>query len=229
MAAGVAVATGVAVSALGDRTPPPVSDRVASYLATPPPVPTPKPAPVAAFLGDSFTAGDGLTDRANRWSSVLAAKEGWIEVNVGIGGTGYESDGKLSDRTTYLERMPELVKKNPSIVVISGGGNDLSAHRDSPALVEDAIRATYTQVRKALPKARIIAVGPDWGVDAPEPTIAAIDATVRASAASVKAEYVDLKRPLDGKKALMLPDGGHPDTGGHAAIAEAAYKAIKQG
>lgn len=225
VAAAIAVSTGCA------HTPPPVSEKVQKAYEEglkQTALPTAAAKPVVAFLGDSFTAGDGLADRRFRWSTVLAAKAGWVEVNAGLGGTGYEAAGKASNGTAYIGRLPSVASEKPAIVVISGGGNDGPVQRDSPALVEDAVRATFAGVRKALPEARIIALSPDWGVDAPDPAIAAIDATVRSAAASVKAEYVDLKRPLDGKKYLMLPDGGHPDVGGHAAIAEAAYKAIKR-
>jgi len=223
-ALGVATAAVVVVAVSPPPAPPPVSEQVSNYV---PPTAAPIEAPeVAGFLGDSFTAGDGLADRKFRWTTVLAGAEGWTEINAGSGGTGYETAGRLDARKPYTGRIEELAAKKPTIVVISGGGNDLGMYRTQPAKVEAAVQSTYQQVRAALPEARIIGLSSDWGSVAPDPQIDSLDNLIEATVTGVGGEFIDLDRPLDGHPEFIGPDGAHPTNEGHAAIAEAAYAAI---
>src|SRR5829696_5674496 len=45
----------------------------------------PSPRPVAVFIGDSYTQGE------DRWPSYVAKEQGWKQVNLGRGGTGYRA------------------------------------------------------------------------------------------------------------------------------------------
>jgi hypothetical protein len=67
-----------------------------SPVATPSPTPT-AAATTVAFLGDSYTSGDGTTSANSRWSTQLSSANGWTEVNAGVAGTGYGTAGATGD------------------------------------------------------------------------------------------------------------------------------------
>jgi len=218
------VSLGVAGFALyGPKEAPPVSEQVATYKPTPY---VPKVAQVAGFLGDSFAAGDGLADRAGRWTALLAAKKGWKEVNAGSGGTGYETGGNISGHVPYTARIADLVAQKPTVVVVSGGGNDMGQYHRDPASVQAAVKATYAQLRSALPDARIIGISSDPGTKMFDPAAAELDAFIAATVRGVGGEYVDLKRPLEGHPEWIQADGIHPNVAGHAALADLTAAAI---
>lgn len=221
------------------REQPPVSDKVQQYyddhVATSKlTLEASKELPVAAFIGDSYTAGAGATDASQGWVTGAGRLSGWQVRNFGRGGTGYGSsvEGDTArvacgmDRCpSYVEMIPEVVKANPAIVVVSGGRNEAGI----PAKAEAAkIADFYAKLRAALPDAKIVAVSPLWD-DAPKP--AAIDyiaSAVQGEAASVNAAYLDIGQPLAGMPGMMAADGTHPNDAGHAAIRTAFVQAAEK-
>lgn len=195
--------------------------------ATPNPAPTfqsGSPATVAAFIGDSYAQGVGASSKVTRWTSLVSNTEGWQEANLGRGGTGYlatsgpEGCG-LEFCPSFDGMIPEAVEAQPSVLVISGGQNDFNTFVTSRASVETAITKTLTDARSALPDTRIIVVGPSTpnGVDA---NFTAFADAVSVAASAIDAEYIDLIAPDVIDPATVLPDGGHVNDAGHAAIAE---------
>lgn len=175
--------------------------------------------PVVAFLGDSYTVGARASNEATRWSSLVSKELGWSEQNFGIADTGYLVEGSMENGVPYADRIPAIAEANPEIVVVSGGLNDMFS---STADIVSAINTTYTELRAALPDARIIAVSPLWTAGEPVPVqMVALNDAVRAAASSVNAEYVDLGQPLVGHPEWMHSDKVHPLDEGYAAIAEA--------
>jgi len=70
---------------------------------------TPK---LVVFIGDSYTHGTGSSSKALRWSSVVSSAEGWSEVNLGRGGTGYKATSSnngcgLKYCPNYAEMVPQ--------------------------------------------------------------------------------------------------------------------------
>jgi lysophospholipase L1-like esterase len=195
--------------------------------ATPGPAPTfgiDNTATVAAFIGDSYAQGVGASSDADRWTSLVSSSEGWRQENFGRGGTGYLAtsgpEGCGLDFCPSFDGMiPEAVEAQPDVLVISGGQNDFNTFVTARSSVEDAITKTMSDARSALPDTRIIVVGPSSpnGVDA---DFTAFADTVRQSAAAIGAEYVDLASPDVIDPANVLPDGGHVNDAGHAAIAD---------
>lgn len=194
--------------------------------ATPHPLPTfgsVETAPVAAFIGDSYAQGIGASSEATRWTSLVSDAEGWRQENLGRGGTGYlatsgpEGCG-LDFCPSYDAMVGEAAANAPDVLVISGGQNDFNTFVTARSSVEEAIAKTMTDARSALPDTRIIVVGPSTpnGVDA---NFTAFADTVREAAGSIGAEYVDLTTPDVIDPANVLPDGGHVNDAGHAAIA----------
>lgn len=213
----------VAADAVRASYPPPVSEQVQQYYnenvanakVTPPP--TAAPAPVVAFLGDSYTVGARATSTAKRWSTIVSEDFGWAEKNFGIADSGYFVAGSMANGEPYHARVKAVAAAKPSIVVVSGGRNDLY---EDQAKIDPAIRKTFTDLRAALPKARIVAVSPFWGASEPiPPQLSAIAGTVRASVESVGGRYVDVGQPILRHPEMMHSDLVHPLDAGYAALA----------
>ncbi len=185
---------------------------------------------VAVFLGDSYTQGVGAGSPEARWASVVAATEGWREVNLGRGGTGYLATAGAEGCgqpycPNYLQTLPDVLSAAPDVVVVAGGQNDLAAFGSEPAVVVAQIDATFRALRTALPWVTIIAVGPSSPGEAGEST-RALDAEVRRGAEAADAVYVSLLDPPAITKDMVLPDGAHVGDAGHAAIAGRVLDAL---
>lgn len=198
-----------------------------SVSFTPAPIATQEARVRAAFLGDSYTAGDGAEDRALRWTTQLAGARDWFEINVGFGGTGYGTAGRVPGGEPYFERVDEVVAASPSVVIVSGGRNDYSERTD-PAAVAEGITATFTGIREGLPDAQIIALNPLWD-DEPAPAeLADIGSQVEAAIEAVGGTYVDLGQPLEGQADLLGEDGVHPNNAGYTHLFETINAALPQ-
>jgi lysophospholipase L1-like esterase len=211
---------------------PPVSEKVQKYYdesLTQKPTHTKVP-PIVAFLGDSYTAGAGTTQGSKRWTTLLSQSLGWVETNIGRGGTGYlTTSGKdgcgLDVCPNYVGMIPDAVKAKPSIVVVSGGRNDLSK---DPQTVAANVHEFFTTLRADLPDAKIIATSPAWDATTPPERLAALAIVIQTEAQSVKATYVDLGQPLAGKPDLISADKVHPNDAGHSALYLAAKDAMNR-
>ncbi len=70
-------------------------------------------------LGDSLTQGAGVKPE-QAWPDLLARKTGWAVVNGGVNGDTSEA---------ALRRLPSLLERhNPSLVLVTLGGNDMLRH-----------------------------------------------------------------------------------------------------
>ncbi len=204
-----------------------------SAPATRSPSRSPAPAPTAGvarprvvFLGDSYTFGSGASTPAKRWSSVVAAVQGWIEINQGVGGTGYGTRRDDPPGAPYPDRLAEVVAAHPDIVVVSGGINDL---RSPAPAVAGGVTRTYTTLRALLPGVRLIAIAPFSNDAPPTPALRAIAAEVHAAAATAGADFVDPGYVLEGHPDLVHqsgPHAGHPNDAGYARMAAAIDSAL---
>jgi len=175
--------------------------------------------PLAAFIGDSYAAGTGATSIKRRWTTLVAADQGWRELNLARQGTGYLATASVDECgqptcPNYEVMLRDAVRARAAVVVVSGGQDD--GPRD-PARVARAVQATYEAVRVGLPDAEIIAVGPS--AIEPSSRIRAVDDAVREAAADVDATYVSLLRPTVIKPAMVAEDEVNVNNAGHAAIA----------
>lgn len=187
--------------------------------------------PEAVFIGDSYTHGAGASTPSARWTTIVAEAEGWEELNVALGGTGYLSTAGVSGCgknycPAYPERIGGLRIESPAVVVIAGGQNDFDDWGQDSAAVTSAITQTYTDARSRFPDARLIAVGPSILGDVID-SARQLDDAVRAASASVGAEYVSLLDPDALDAATMdVGDGGHVNDLGHRAIADRVLSAL---
>jgi lysophospholipase L1-like esterase len=184
--------------------------------------------PVAVFIGDSYTQGHSASEPGRRWTSVLSAAQGWQEVNLGRGGTGYVMTGTTGCGLEFCDRyggmIDDAVAADPDIVVVAGGQND---RRARAAEVGRAVDGFYADLRAALPDAAIVAVGPTspWG---PTPFLDGLDARVASAAATADAHFVELYAPDVIEPSFVAADGIHVGDAGHAAIAGAVATALRE-
>ncbi|HEV6952823.1 MAG TPA: SGNH/GDSL hydrolase family protein [Promicromonospora sp.] len=235
---GMYVGGGAYASGTADRgVPNAVPAAVATMPGTagPSPAPSPSPGPgelpgplptgsatepvVALFVGDSYTAGQGVESRALRWSTLVARAMGWTELNVADGGTGFVSRFPGSNKLSYSEQM--LSVRYPAridVVVIAGGQNDFNELREDPGMVFEAVEDTYALAKELFPQAAILSVGPSTqrtvGLEA-----RALDSAVRAAAERYDATYVSLLDPNVIRKRYIGEDKVHMNDEGYAAIA----------
>jgi lysophospholipase L1-like esterase len=189
--------------------------------------------PVVAFIGDSYTAGAGTTAPEKRFTTLVAHTQGWVEVNVGRGGTGYISpvDGDaaqvacgLDHCASYGEMIADAAAQQPEIVVVSGGRNELGKGRS--ASYRDGVAKFFADLRAALPDAQILVTSPIWDDDQAPDGLDDIADAVRAGAQAVGGTYLDIGEPLAGRREFVSADGVHPSDDGHAAIAQAVDAAL---
>lgn len=192
--------------------------------ATAPSAPSVTPSvrqPAAVFIGDAYTAGVGSD--GTRWTTLVADRLGWTEVNLAHAGTGYLTSATGAKATAacgqdrcpaYGEVVPDAVAASPDVVVISGGRID--ATRD----VTNAAATLFTNLRTKAPEARVVVLSPLWD-DAAAPSYLTTEAkAVQKSAQKAGVEYVDIGQPLTGRTDLMTSDGVYPNAAGHRAIAD---------
>lgn len=175
---------------------------------------------VAAFLGDSYTAGVGASTPAFRWTSLVAQAEGWGEANFGEGGSGYITKG--FEGTSYLGRVQDVIRARPDVVVVAGGQNDMTSNGD----IDAAVHATLELLRDGLPYARMYVVGPTWPQESPPPNLVAIETSVRNAAAEVDAQFIPALDWIAGRPDLMSLDNIHPNDAGYRLIADRVVAAV---
>ncbi|MEX5294663.1 SGNH/GDSL hydrolase family protein [Kocuria sp. CPCC 205268] len=184
-----------------------------------PPQPIEKPT-TAAFLGDSYNVGIGSSIKAKRWTTLVAADQGWAELNYGYGGTNFATAGEQKGGRPYHDRLTDLVLSRPNIVVVSSAGNTLGIDQ------QPGIRKTFQALRDKLPDARIIATSPfHWDGSYPE-SKREFGKMMQSEVEAVDGEYLEIGHPLKNQTEHIIDDGVHPDDVGYQLIAAAVIKQL---
>ena len=231
---GLGLALVALVAAAAIAIPAALSTPARTSASEPLPVPSmfvPEKKPVAAFIGDSYTAGTGGTDGG--FVKLVAAEQGWFPKNFGRGSTGFlprDLSPELSRDACgqdYCESYGEMIEKataaKPDVIVVSGGRNNAG---DDPDAVRDSIEGFFTALRQAAPDARVIVTSPLWDTREAPSSLSDIAAWEKDAANAIAAEYVDLGQPLEGQDGLITDDGVHPNDAGYEAIAAAINAAL---
>lgn len=185
----------------------------------------------AVFIGDSYTQGTGASSEERRWTTLVAEDRGWDEINLGLGGTGYLTTAGIQGCgqdfcPNYQEVVIEAADLKPRIVIVSGGQNDFLKFGQDPATVKNAINGTLKDLRKSLPKAKIVVVGPST-TGKVRGAVVDMDAAVQKSSRAVGATYISLLKPRSVIEAdMVLPDKTHVDDSGHRAIAQRVLQGL---
>lgn len=210
---------------------------VSAQAIEPPPAattvsdPSAAEAPLAVFIGD-FTEGsaEGGAGEKN-WTSILSADiqktmplRPIVDRSIG-GGSGYVVRGPSP---TFAEQVRRLVTPDARVVVISGSRNDVVVE---PNQVKAGALETYSLVQSLSPRAKLIVIGPTWGIGEPTDKILQTRDAVRDAATSANAYFVD---PLEDRwftnrePGLIGSDSVNPTDLGNARIAEYLYPIFGQ-
>lgn len=169
-----------------------------------------------AFLGDSFTAGAGTDEsKFKRWTTLVANNRGWLELNYGKGGTNYNTAGPQAGGAAYADRLVDLVRSQPDIVIVSTAGNDVE-EKQLPG-----IEKTFQTLRHELPDAKIIATSPYFRAGDYPAELVELGNDIQREVEEVGGEYLDIGHPLGNHPEAMAEDKAHPNDAGYQLIADA--------
>lgn len=159
-------------------------------------------------LGDSYSAGDTLGDRGQRWVDVLAQLEPDLSITVdAVGSTGFANPG-LCGEDAFRDRIGRAVAHSDDALVVQGGINDTVI---DPAALERAVTDVLDEAA-AVP--RVAVIGP---IDAPATHgEERIDDLLAREAAERGMTYVPTLR----WELPFGPDRLHLTSAGHHAYAE---------
>lgn len=196
---------------------------------------TPRPPVVpkrTVFIGDSFTAGVG--GDGTRWSSLFAHENGWDEVNLANGGTGYVSflSGPAARYACganlcpdYLRAAEDVADRRPERIFVAGGRND----RKFPLQrVDAASKALFTKLRKENPQAKVYVISPFWSATEYPTWLAQEAAAIERNAKATGCTYLQVGSPLTGRSDLIIDDQVHPSAKGYEILAAAVQTQYKR-
>jgi acyl-CoA hydrolase len=174
------------------------------------------PGSVVLALGDSLTAGAGVTPE-QAWPTLLAQRTGWQVVNGGVNGN---TSGDA------LKRLPALLDEHrPALVLVTLGGNDMLRRLPVQTLEENLGRLV---VKSKAEGAQVVMVA------TPQPSITG--AVLRNLSAPefygrvAGAHQVPLIEDAIAEvlsDPLLKGDQIHPNAEGHAALAMKIFEALR--
>ncbi|WP_210478932.1 GDSL-type esterase/lipase family protein [Naasia sp. SYSU D00948] len=160
--------------------------------------------PTTVFLGDSLT-------EQGKWAERFPELD---VVNLGVSGDTTEQ---------VLERLPEVIEKKPSTIVVMVGTNDLAWRRGAEQIVRN-LESILWRLHHELPAARILVQSVLPRDRELADRVREINIHIRQYSPTVKAEWVDLWPVFaeeDGEiKADYSDDRLHLNEAGYAAWAE---------
>ncbi|WP_175483842.1 SGNH/GDSL hydrolase family protein [Modestobacter sp. DSM 44400] len=176
-----------------------------------------------AFLGDSYTVGVGSSIAG--YVAAVADGMGWKAVNDGQSGTGYLNPGPGAGTSVFAGRVPAVAAEVPDVVVVQGSTNDVG---QDPNAVGQAADHLYGALAAALPRSRIVVVGPLAAPSVDPAGVLSIRDALAAAAARAGLSFVDpiaaaWLQPPDG---LYASDKLHPNDAGYAQIAARLVRAL---
>jgi lysophospholipase L1-like esterase len=173
----------------------------------------------AVFLGDSYTTGwNGAGIAARGWPKLVANALGWKTMNLAVAGTGFVNPGWTNQ--PLGSRVAEAIRLKPDIVFVAAGHND---SRWSDGATARAADRAIDRLRRGLPDAMIVIVGPIWPSGRPPARCLELRDHLRHKAASIDAEFIDPLREgwfAGANGRLIGADGIHPTNAGHRQMAE---------
>ncbi|WP_345750967.1 SGNH/GDSL hydrolase family protein [Microbacterium rhizophilus] len=165
-------------------------------------------------LGDSYSAGDALTDRGQRWTDWLVQLDPELTVRLdAIPFTGFVNRGACGPNA-FPDRIARAVEAADDILIVQGGLNDVYAEPENVA------RAAREVLKAAEGVDHVVVVGP---IDAPgREGEREVDTVLQREAAARGLTYVST---LDWE----LPFGRdrvHPTAEGHRIYAQKVLDAL---
>jgi acyl-CoA thioesterase-1 len=182
--------------------------------------PRPPDGPLVVFLGDSLTAGYGLSED-QAFPAVVEERLREKGVALRVVNAGVSGDTTAGG----LRRLDWVLKQKPDIVVVGLGGND--ALRGQPLEVtEQNLREIVSTVRRS--GARVLLLGmripTNYGPDYAE-GFAGLYPRIASDLGVPLVPF--LLEGVGGDPSLNLPDGIHPNAEGQRRVAETVEKALR--
>jgi lysophospholipase L1-like esterase len=183
--------------------------RLLSVTGSVTPDPLPGSAPLAIFLGDSYTLGAG-GDAPTGYAYRAGWAQNWNVRVDALGGTGFLN---RIGKGTYGDRLGSVLAQRPRIVVVAGGINDYGNFPNDK--IAAAANAVFARVEAS--GARLVVLSP-W--EPPDRQVAGyrdLVARIAAAAKAHHARYIDTSSWLTPR--LMSGDRIHPNEHGYRTIA----------
>jgi lysophospholipase L1-like esterase len=181
----------------------------------------------AVILGDSFTTGwNGAGMGRAGWLAIASRELGWRSRNLAVAGTGFVNPGWTGQ--PVRTRIGVAVSARPWVVVLAAGHND---GRYGARTSGRAAAAVIERLRRELPDALLVVVGPIWHTGSPPASILGLRDRVRREAASVGAVFVDPIRDrwfAGAAHRYIGADGLHPTDAGHRHMARLFLAALRR-
>jgi lysophospholipase L1-like esterase len=194
--------------------------------------PTPLDAPQVLFFGSSTTAGSGASSPDRRFTSLLARRAGWREINEGLpGSTLTDVPGRSALSAEVRVRAIAASGIQPAVVVVMYGANDAISgvplgEPGAPGTFRHAAAAVLRGLRAAFPRATLVVCTPQPGRRL-QPSRAPYDAALADEARAIGAV---LLRGDGAFAAEALPryaaDAIHLNDAGHAVLAAHLERAL---
>lgn len=196
------------------------------------------------FLGDSITMGsyagqnygDSTYVNVKTYHDLLSDVYYFINVNYGIGGTGFTTNG--GSHTTFYERV-EGMADDLDVIVVYGGWNDRLYANNSLGTIEDetpntlygAVQHTVKLLKEKYPNKPIIFM--THFTDTEE--IAKVNKAIKEVCLQNYIDVIDLSHTvlseindITRKYYFKAQDGVHPNTSGHKILAQYISSKIKE-
>jgi len=179
----------------------------------------------ALFFGDSYFVGGGCSpDRGRGMASVAANELGYRPVINGAGGTGFVAANPEYDQPPYLAqiRAGAFDVRNPSLVVIEGGSNDVG--RPIGKIRRNAKKVLLIAERR-FPDALVILVGP-MQTYGPYSDTDGIRDGLKAVARRLGIRFVNPQKWTAGHDDWLCSDYVHPTYEGHQLLGDRLATAL---
>lgn len=161
-------------------------------------------------IGASISTGRAVSGYVAypRMISAIARRSVYLSAR---GGAGY-ADGSIAS----LTRAANLAERNPALVVVQAGSNDVGA---PSATVATQVQQVLSTVRRDAPNARLAVITVFPSVRGGGPDARATDATIVNAARTVDPS-VGVISPLSEGWVYESSSDGHPDSATHQKLAE---------
>lgn len=174
-------------------------------------------APRLAVIGDSWSCGEGTgpapgLSRVDAGFAGQAARElGWVFEVSCIGGTGY-----TTEEHAFSTRAGHVIAFGPDVVLLQGSTNDGQA---TGAAIEAEADVLLSTLRSALPRARLLVMGPAYTPAAHRRLVDVGREALRHAAHHQGATWLDVAGAGVLDQGTDFADGVHPNDRGHRRIA----------
>src|SRR6266567_4582635 len=201
--------------------------QTAGSSSTPTPTPIPSPQLGMAVLGDSIASGSSYGGRGSTgWPYLVAQQLGLRSLLCAQPGTGYTTGDPSGSGKAYTAgtRLNCVVESRPDIVIVEGSRND-----DDGAKTEQAAIEVLGKLRKELPQAKFIVIGPFY-LDKTDGGTTPVNEAVKAAAMSLGLTYVDTIKAgwfSGSARRFVADDGIHPTDEGHRYLASLVVPLVK--